>query len=137
MITNGPKIKYVDFIFENCDAARVHKSDILMMELIHVVPSLYLGLDDFTKRYECEHFIMRFSDLPNIKYLDFSDSITSLYQRLKKHNDISYISLILDNGKNVDIRVPWDGTITENNLQKLYQDENDKRYTLQITEHKK
>jgi hypothetical protein len=107
---NFDKLKRIDIVFENCEAARISGDAIDnwgVYDIRRVVCSC--NCDEVHRGYYCRDAFIIFNDLKNLKYkgMGFREDEESLYERLTHHQDVTHFDLVFELSKSEYVSVPW------------------------------
>ena len=115
------KIKYVDIVFENCEAARLKPSEFGCLIIDGIYKKYCINCFQYEKGEVCEFIKCKeFYIVINVKGMMVKTLEGELLKdRIKSSNDITHIDLVFTDKTNEYITVPWGKKEYENEKQKV------------------
>lgn len=117
------KIKSIEITFENCDGVTIPFECIRYISLRNITENLCAS--SFSKKFnrtkEIGNLFVSFNDKFDLLVCSFTGD--SAKDRILKHNDITQISVIYEDGESEWFFVNWKSDTEDNPLQRTYEED--------------
>jgi len=119
-------VKGLTLVLENCEAIKLDEDAIGTFECLDIESNIArVALDCIAEVNVCKEFILEIKKTANQPYKSFSqESSGTVFDRLRKFDDVVSFELAYEDGETKSICMPWDESSQDvNDFQKSFIDE--------------
>ena len=127
-MTMSKKLKNIELVFENIEVLRLPIRVVEVVDIKGIFRQLRknMGVNDVDEYIHCEKAALLLDSTANDNKFwvtdYYRDAPMSPFDRIRKYNDITCVTLYYADGKRENIYVPWKGSDEINDLQKVSYD---------------